>query len=633
MRKPIVVGTLIFLALLQVNGNLPFQKNTAGEIIRNWLIGELKKSQQHLSLSILHLNNPAQLKSSYHEARKHYKHVEFFIEYHSPREAKYFINGPLVPKVDHELSSKAFLPQGFQRIEELLFTSPEISDTLALHKEYDLLLAQLSGMDEYYQYIEMSDGQLLEMCQLELFRISAMNLSGYDATISQTNVQESLWCMEGIENVLSAFKFYTTKSEQIKRSYKKLVNGVLKSKKYLLKNPDYSTFDRLTFITTCINPLNQSLIQFHNFSELKWNERNQALKLNQGFLFGKENYNIQYFSIYYHDTVNLQLQAQLGKLLFFDPVLSGNNKRSCVSCHNPAKAFTDGYSKNKEFEGTDELPRNTPTLLNAIYQKAFFYDGRAYELEKQIMEVVHSKNEMQGSLNETVHKLRNSSEYKHLFSNAFAGSADSAITPYSIQKAITEYEKTLLSLDSRFDKYLHGDKSKLSAREINGYNLFAGKALCGSCHFFPLFNGTVPPFYNDSEFEVIGTPEDASNKKLDADKGRYTVTKYDEQMYAFKTPTIRNIELTGPYMHNGIYTTLEEVVEFYHKGGGAGFKYKVPNQTLPFDSLVLTQKEKTDIVLFLKTLTDTVGLSGKPIRLPLFENDSLLNKRVIGGEY
>ena len=132
---------------------------------------------------------------------------------------------------------------------------------------------------------------------------------------------------------------------------------------------------------------------------------------------------------------------------------------------------------------------------------------------------------------------------------------------------------------------------------------------------------------------MIGTPATAGNKRLDDDIGRYSVSDIMEQRFAFKTPTVRNIELTGPYMHNGIYETLEEVIEFYHQGGGAGFNYEVPNQTLPFDSLQLTPKEKADIVLFLKTLTDTVGLSGKPSRLPIFENDPMLNKRVIGGEY
>ncbi len=633
MRKPFVVCLLIFVALVQVQGDLPFQQNPASETIRSWLVDELKKSQQQLSRSITELNHLAQLKNNYHEARKHYKRVEFFVEYRSPREAKNFINGPLVPKVDLEIRSEAIPPHGFQRIEELLFPESEILDTLALHQEYNLLLEQLSLITNYYQHIKMSDSQLLEMCQLELYRISAMNLSGFDATLTLTNVQEAVWCLEGIENVIRAFEHYTRQNEPASRSHKQVLNEISKSKKYLLKHPDYNTFDRLSFITNCINPLNKLLVEFHNLTRLEWNTRNQAIILNQGFLFGKESFNIQYFSIYYHDTVNLQQQAQLGKLLFFDPVLSGNNKRSCASCHHPARAFTDGLSKSKEFEGTALITRNTPTLLNVIHQKAFFYDGRVYELERQIMDVVHSKNEMQGNLEEVVKKLRSSSEYKQLFSAAFKGSVDSAITPYSIQKAITEYEKTLLSLDSRFDQYLHGKKNQLSAREVNGYNLFAGKALCGSCHFFPLFNGTVPPFYKDSEYEVIGTPVTAGNKRLDDDIGRFNVSHIAEQRFAFKTPTVRNIELTAPYMHNGIYETLEEVIEFYHKGGGTGFNYEVPNQTLPFDSLQLTPKEKKDIILFLKTLTDTVGLTSKPSRLPIFENDPLLNKRVIGGEY
>jgi len=634
MRKVIGVGTLFFLALIQLNWKLPFQQNSANEIVRNWLNEEINNSQKELSLSILYLNNLPQLKNNYNNARKHYKHVEFFIEYYSPREAKNFINGPLVPKVDIELSSEALLPQGFQRIEELLFNSSESLDTLALHKEYSLLIEQLSTINKYYKQVKISDSQLLEMCQLELFRISAMNLNGYDATISLTNVKESAWCLEGIENVIRAFKFYTGKSEQINRSYEMLTTEISKAKNYLFRNPDYDSFNRLMFITTYINPLNQLLVQFHNLCELPWsNNRNQALELKQGFLFGEENINIQYFSNYYYDTINIKLQAQLGKLLFFDPVLSGNNKRSCASCHNPGKAFSDGFSKNTEFGETNLLTRNTPTLLNVIYQKAFFYDGRVYELEDQIRDVVHSKIEMQSSLEEVVNKLHGSSEYKRLFRDAFKGSSDSAITVYSIQTAITEYEKTLISLDSRFDKYLLGDKSILKKREINGYNLFAGKALCGSCHFFPLFNGTVPPFYRDSEFEVIGTPEDSNNKILASDIGRYSVTNFNEHMHALKTPTVRNIEFTGPYMHNGIYTTLEEVVEFYHKGGGAGFNYSVPNQTLPFDSLKLSRKEKEDIVLFLKTLSDTVGLSCKPSRLPVLEKDPELNKRVIGGEY
>jgi cytochrome c peroxidase len=494
-------------------------------------------------------------------------------------------------------------------------------DTHSLENEYKLLISKLSDIRNYYQSIEITDGQLLEMCQLQFFRIAAMNLSGYDGTISQTNVTESFWCIQGMEEVLKRFKPYTNENSNLKNAYQTLLTNLSLSENYLQAHPDYNKFDRLKFITHYITPLNKACLTFHQCAKLPWTERIQAIDLQNGFLFGKESLNRQYFSMYYNDTLNIQLQAQLGKMLFFDPLLSGNNKSSCASCHNPQKAFTDGFSKGPDFDKTGTLSRNTPTLLNVIYQKAFFDDGRAYQLEQQVFDVVHNKTEMQSDFEDVVKKLEKSNAYQQLFDAAFKGTADTAITSYAIQKAIMEYEKTLVSMNSRFDQYLHGDKKKLTAHEINGYNLFAGKALCGSCHFLPLFNGTVPPFYNDSEYEVIGTPADLSNKQLDEDKGRYMVTNLPEQLHAFKTPTIRNIALTAPYMHNGIYSKLEEVIEFYHKGGGAGLKLPVPNQTLPFDSLQLAPQEKADIISFLNTLTDTVGLTGRPQMIPVFETE------------
>jgi cytochrome c peroxidase len=618
MRKFVVVLLLFSSVCTHIHWNSFSSSYHASEAVRSWLLIEIQKTQQELSAS-LKLSDLKVLQQHYHESRQHYKHVEFFVEYCSPREAKSFINGPLVPKADLELSNEVIPPQGFQRIEELLFGNDTL-DVSSLEKEYSLLISKLADLNNYYQSIEITDGQLLEMCQLQFFRIAAMNLSGYDGTISQTNVTESFWSMEGMKEVLKKFKPYTNEDPSLRDTYESLLVDLSASSNYLYTHPDYNTFDRLKFITHFINPLNKAYVIFHRRSKLPWTERIQALDLQNGFLFGKESLNRQYFSMYYNDTANIQLQARLGKILFFDPVLSGNNKSSCASCHNPEKAFTDGFSKGLDFDRTGSLPRNTPTLLNVIYQKAFFHDGRAYQLEQQVFDVVHNKTEMQSSFEDVVKKIEKSSAYKQLFHAAFKGTTDSVITSYAIQKAIMEYEKTLVSMNSRFDQYLRGDKKKLNAHEINGYNLFAGKALCGSCHFLPLFNGTVPPFFNDSEYEVIGTPADSSNEQLDDDKGRYLVTKLTEQLHAFKTPTLRNITLTAPYMHNGIYTNLEQVVEFYHKGGGAGLKLSVPNQTLPFDSLQLAPQEKADIVLFLKTLTDTTGLTERP-ELPVLERE------------
>lgn len=602
MKKKLTVILILVFAGLQFAWHTERKTTIAAEPLRKWILLELKLLKQNIN-GISKSSSLVLKKTNYAAARKHYKHLEFFIEYYSPLAARLYINGPLVPKHEIDLGKKMIPPQGFQRIEEILYNE----DGKGLTTETALLKEQINALEKYYTDVEITDGDLLEMCQLELFRMASLNLNGYDATISQTNVTETLRALEGIEKTISLFRPYTNQKQNLKNIFFQLQKEIANGKILLVKNKNYNSFNRLEFITQFINPVNRSIVNFHNHSGLSWNQNKKALQLQNGFLFGKESFNPQFFSMYYNDTLYLNEQAEIGKLLFNDPILSGNNQYSCASCHNPSKAFTDGLAKSLAIDGSNHVNRNAPTLLNVIYQKAFFYDGRAYQLEQQAFDVIHNPIEMKSSLADVVNRLQQNEKYKTLFAKAFANTADEKITEYSVQKSLTEYEKTLVSFNSRFDQYLHGNNNALNKREINGYNIFAGKALCGSCHFTPLFNGTVPPYFTDSEFEVIGTPETAANKKIDSDEGRFTVTELGEQRYSFKTPTVRNIELTAPYMHNGVYSNLEEVIEFYHRGGGNGFGFNIPNQTLPFDSLQLSAKEKEDIILFLKTLTDTSG--------------------------
>jgi len=164
---------------------------------------------------------------------------------------------------------------------------------------------------------------------------------------------------------------------------------------------------------------------------------------------------------------------------------------------------------------------------------------------------------------------------------------------------------------------------------IDGFNLFMGKAGCATCHFPPTFSGLVPPLFYESESEVLGVPAEnvGVDAILDDDMGRYHNGRskefFENYKNSFKTVTLRNIALTAPYMHNGVFNTLEEVMEFYNNGGGAGMGIEVPNQTLPADSLHLTQYEQTAIITFMEALTDTVNLTSKPKSLPIFEDDYL----------
>ena len=274
---------------------------------------------------------------------------------------------------------------------------------------------------------------------------------------------------------------------------------------------------------------------------------------------------------------------------------------SCASCHIAENAFTDALQTATSNAGKP-LERNTPTLTYVAYQKSFFYDGIALSLEGQIKNVVENTQEFHTDLLTIEQEILNDSTYVKAFEELYPN----GVTNQNITNAIANYERSLGNFSSKFDKNMQGKLENLSTSEKNGFNLFMGKAACATCHFPPVFNGTVPPKFDETELELIGVPEakDTINPMVSDDLGRYKLYKVDERKHYFKTSTVRNIDKTAPYMHNGVYTTLEEIVDFYNKGGGAGLGIDLPNQTLPSDQLGLTKQEIADLVSFMKSLTD-----------------------------
>lgn len=628
--KVVGISVLIIACCSFLNYNKSSEKYNYVAQNTTQLISVFERSIQ-LADSISVPGKLQQLRSNYFLARNYYKHIEFFTEYCAPFDVKYFINGPLVKKSDLEIGSRIVDPHGFQVVEEQLFGTDSIDQKLLL-SELRLLKQSFEAFKNKLQEININDSQILEALQFELIRISSLTLSGYDATYTQTNITECVSVFNGFRAILGKIKTTYSSGEYPTDIHLQLIAKIKSAENYCLLHKDYESFDRVYFITRYIKSIYTLLVKLHRSKLFPFTPVNYAINLNNEHLFERESYNLNYFSVKAVDTVGNALQAKLGELLFFDPVLSGNNQRACASCHKPDMAFSDGLQKGLAFETKNTLDRNTPSLLNTIFQKHFFYDGRARQLEQQANDVLHNQKEMNSSIDEMISRLNQSKEYRLLFKDAYKNTVDTMVSYCGILKAITEYEKTLVSMNSRFDKYIKGDYKQLSTQEIKGYNLFSGKALCGSCHFFPLFNGLVPPIYNDTEYEVIGVPENTTNKTIDKDEGRITVSKTYIHRYAFKTPTVRNSHLTAPYMHNGIYKTLDEVIDFYNKGGGQGLGINIPHQTLPFDSLQLSKKEMLDIKAFLLSLTDTVGLLRKPAKLPFFE-DSNLNHRIVGGVY
>jgi cytochrome c peroxidase len=297
-----------------------------------------------------------------------------------------------------------------------------------------------------------------------------------------------------------------------------------------------------------------------------------------------------------------QTLVSLGRQLFLDKRLSENETRSCASCHQPQNGYADNLPKSSSIDGRSVIFRNTPTILYAALQPVQFADSRISFLEDQAKAVIENHSEMKGDLKKIAAQLTADTMYQRHVVKAFG---KSTLTGEHITKALAAFIHSQAPFSSPFDAYLRGHQNEMSAEAIKGFNLFMGKAKCGTCHFMPLFNGVVPPHFMKMESEVIGVPKQAKAPfLLDADEGKYRFTGAAVHRFAFKTPTLRNIALTAPYMHNGVYQTLEEVLDFYDKGGAAGLDISLPNQTLPAEPLHLTKDEKRAIVQFLHSLTD-----------------------------
>ncbi|MBI4487606.1 MAG: hypothetical protein HY694_00850 [Deltaproteobacteria bacterium] len=278
-----------------------------------------------------------------------------------------------------------------------------------------------------------------------------------------------------------------------------------------------------------------------------------------------------------------QKRVDLGKQLFFDPRLSKNNTMSCATCHNPGLGYGDGLPRASGYLGA-ELGRNSPPLYTTAYQNLWFWDGRARSLEEATLMPVQEPTEMNQDLPELMAKLSGIPGYVRQFKQVFR---DSPITPGNVGKAIASFLRTIKPGDSPLDRFLKGDRSALSPPARRGLQLFLGNARCVLCHYGP--NLTDDGFHN------IGVP---ATGPLKEDPGRYKVVPLPAVKGAFKTPSLRNVALTAPYMHNGVFSTLKDVIEFYDRGGDTR-----DNLAPEMQPLNLSAQEKDDLKVLLLALT------------------------------
>jgi cytochrome c peroxidase len=314
-------------------------------------------------------------------------------------------------------------------------------------------------------------------------------------------------------------------------------------------------------------------------------------------------------------TASTDERVQLGRLLFFDPILSGANDISCATCHHPDLGFGDGraLSMGKGGHGIGAeraagavVRRGAPTLWNAAFNHKQFWDGRADDLEDQAKGPITNEIEMNENPETLVKELKDIPEYARHFDSAFAGTDGSAVTLENVQKAVASFERTLTAGNSPFDHFVRGELGALTPEQRRGFNLFrSGRTRCFECHGLPTFA--------NPDFKIVGVPDADPSQP---DFGRFDVTRGEGNKFAFKVPTLRNVVLNAPYMHNGRFKTLEEVLDFYAAGGGPGVGFKDAKVDDKIHAYSITPEEKQDLIAFLCALTDESNLPEFPDKVP-----------------
>lgn len=558
--------------------------------------------QLQTALAAIDKDKPATLANSREalkRCRVHYKKIEFFLAYFF-KSSSLIYNAP--PKVEIEEPYMEYQePIGLQVMEGLLFEKEPAAKKEVLLQQADAIASSAKDLHALLHGFQADDKQLLESIRLELIRVITLGITGFDAPLLKSGLAEASASLEAVQYVIQP---YLSRGAPQADSVTKYLGGC---RQFLQEYQDFDSFDRMTFLTQHILPLQQYIGLLIKELNLSYNTTGGILNYEATNIFSPGALNLLAFPR--AGTQADSALLALGKQLFFEPGLSGNNKVSCATCHNPALHFTDTLTTSLAFDGHSHVRRNAVSLLYAGFQYEQFWDGRAKSIEEQVRTVINDPKEMNGGEPTILSLLQHKPTYTRLFKEAFGQQLDTMTLINQVALPIAAYVRSLGPRNSRFDRYMQGDHTTLTAPEINGFNVFMGKAQCGTCHFAPLFNGLVPPLYNLTELEVLGTTktDNLDQPEMDTDNGRYDIFQIDFYERAFKTPTVRNASATAPYMHNGSFKTLEAVVEFYNKGGANGLGLDVHNQTLSALPLNLSKEEVNDIVQFLRTLEDSVA--------------------------
>lgn len=289
--------------------------------------------------------------------------------------------------------------------------------------------------------------------------------------------------------------------------------------------------------------------------------------------------------------------ASLGHDLFRDKRLSKGAVRACSDCHRLDKGLSDGLATPISLDPQTPIVRNTPTLAYSPLHGAQLWDGQFASAERQALKVIHAKSEMGLTSDELVKVVRAVADFNARFSQLF----DDGVTAENVARALVAYEiRDFVPAKSPVDRFARGEESALDDALHRGFDVFVGVARCARCHIPPLFGGSRPTDFATPVYAALGVPKSPENKQLDADRGRGKVTSQPLDEHAFKTPTVREVALTAPYFHHGGYATLEQVVDFYEKGGGPSVGIRLDNLDPEVRKLELNDAQRRALLTFLR---------------------------------
>jgi cytochrome c peroxidase len=578
--------------------------------------------------------NEDSLRTLIHQVRMDLKPLDFWFRYANPIQYK-LINGPLPVEWETEVFEKYEKP--YKRIGSGL-TLAEIAlndnDSQNVLKYIGSINTALNHFkpDSMIELFKTADH--FAFCnRLYILNLSTLYTTSFECPDQDQIIPELLSMLKGVRTIYTAYTNTYTQNP-LSVEYLDKYDACIRWVENQPMNPQL--FDHFTFISQYVNQLYRLQANwilkndFRSKSMLDYTINKEAQSIFDKIIYRGQNTKGVFIRV--NNTNDLNKIEQLGRLLFNEPLLSGNIQRSCVSCHIPEQGFTDTTQATAlAFNYKGKLRRNAPSLLNSEYNHLIMQDGKHLTLQEQALSVITNPEEMNCPESLIMKRVLSCKTYKVILSDL------SKLTPQApepsiahIVSALTYYYSKFSASRSSFDDAMEL-KSDLPREAKRGFNLFMSKAQCATCHFLPIFNGVKPPFVG-SEFEVLGVPDDTVFTKFGADSGRYLINPSFETLYAFRTGTLKNINRTSPYMHNGIYKTLREVVVFYNEGGGNGRGLNLSNQTLSSDKLELTEREISEILVFLGTLNENYTLDKQPIQLPKSKNKQF-NKRVIGGIY